>query len=83
MAAAAASKKLKQQQVQQQKQTLISQEESECLAELAKQFGITDLKLEDLKNPQSALMKLIRGERRQIQEEVIYIFFYKKNQFFC
>ncbi|KAL7071304.1 hypothetical protein ACQ4LE_009560 [Meloidogyne hapla] len=68
MAAAAASKKNKQQP--QQQQPTMTAEESECLAELAKQFGITDLRLEDLKNPQSALMKLIRGERRQIQEEL-------------
>lgn len=45
MAAAAASKKLK----QQPQHPSMSSEESECLAELAKQFGITDLKLEDLK----------------------------------
>uniref|UniRef100_A0A914KID4 Uncharacterized protein n=1 Tax=Meloidogyne incognita TaxID=6306 RepID=A0A914KID4_MELIC len=65
--AAAAAKKQKQPQQQQQK---LTPEETEFLADLAKQFGITELKLEDLKNPQSALMKLIRGERRQIQEEL-------------
>jgi hypothetical protein len=62
--------------------------EMENMEELAKQFGINDLKLEDLKvrpffycaadafwhfllqNPQSTLMKLIRGERRHIQDEL-------------
>nr|CAD2209264.1 unnamed protein product [Meloidogyne enterolobii] len=67
MAAAAAKK---QKQPQQQQQQKLTPEETEFLADLAKQFGITELKLEDLKNPQSALMKLIRGERRQIQEEL-------------
>ncbi|KAF7636564.1 hypothetical protein Mgra_00003955 [Meloidogyne graminicola] len=67
--AAAASKKLKQQPPQQQQPTM-SAEETKILEDLAKQFGITELKLEDLKNPQSPLMKLIRGERRQIQEEL-------------
>jgi len=44
--AAAAAKKQKQPQQQQQK---LTPEETEFLADLAKQFGITELKLEDLK----------------------------------
>lgn len=46
--AAAASKKLKQQPPQQQQPTM-SAEETKILEDLAKQFGITELKLEDLK----------------------------------
>ncbi|KAL3121107.1 hypothetical protein niasHT_005367 [Heterodera trifolii] len=48
-----------------QQQKLIGEE-----AEMIKQLKLADLKFEDLKNPQSALMKLIRGERRQIQDEL-------------
>uniref|UniRef100_A0A914I2N6 Uncharacterized protein n=1 Tax=Globodera rostochiensis TaxID=31243 RepID=A0A914I2N6_GLORO len=50
---------------QHQQQQLVGEE-----ADLVKQLKLAELKLEDLKNPQSALMKLIRGERRQIQEEL-------------
>jgi len=46
MAAAAAKK---QKQPQQQQQQKLTPEETEFLADLAKQFGITELKLEDLK----------------------------------